>query len=151
MDEVERLIAQLKSNDSDAKSDAAYRLGEIRSERAVHALIEALGDEKYIAREFAAGALRRILGILGSCMSVTHLEEAEKKIYEGSAALRKRCIDKTPLVNAQIQIAKLLRRIAEEKNELAPKRDLLLTDKPKPPKKGKGVYRTLQRVRNGFH
>ena len=77
------------------------------------------------------------------------LEKVEKGIERGSATLRKGRPDKTMLINAQIEIAKLTCEIAKKKDELAPKRDLIQTDKPKPPKKGRGVYQVSRRVRNG--
>ena len=206
MDEVEKLIEQLKSEDIDAKRIAAVRLMEIKGKRAVSALIEALKDENGDVRRSAAWALREIgdvsavpvliralkdasknvrfwavvalrefgdasavpalvealkdgdIGgrgnvaealekIVEKCKTVEDLDEIERGIDKGSAALRKGRVDKSVLIDAQIEVAKLTSRIAKRKDELAPKRDLLLDGKPKPPKKERGVYRTL-RVKN---
>ena len=143
MDEVEKWIEQLKSENIAARIRAAERLDEIEDKRAVPALIRALKDKGKWVRWGAAQVLENIVG---TCETIEELEEVEKGIGEGSVALRKEGIDKGTLINIQIKLAKLTRKIAKKKDELAPKRDLLLTDKPKPPKKGKGIYRTVGRT-----
>ena len=208
MDEVEKLIEQLKSEDGDARIriSAAGRLGEIKDERAVPALIGALKgrleemrreaawalgnigdasavpvliealDEKDSMRCYVAEALGKIgdvsavpalIGalkdenrdvrfnavialekIVEKPRTIKGLEIAEEGIAKGSVALRKEK-DKGVRITTQIKIARLTRKIAEKKDKLAPKRDLLLDDKPKPPKRDKGIYRVLGRIRNG--
>ena len=187
MDEVEKLIEQLRSGDIKARSSAAHQLGEIKDKRAVPLLIEALKDGDCDVRWKATGALgkiggtravsalietlrfksywgvqvsvsrmiesviasRRLESIIEKTSTIEELEEVEKGIDEGSAALRKRGVDEGILINTQIEIAKLTRKIAQKKDELAPKKDLLLDDRPKPPKKDREVYHTARRVRNG--
>ena len=172
MDEVEKLIEQLKCEDDETRRNAAKRLANIKDKRAVPALCGALqkGDDK--VRYWAAATLGQIgdasavpalIGMLGDrngnarfyaswalrliinrCETVEDFEKVEEGIVKGSAALRKGSVDKCILIGVQIEIATLTRKIAGKKDELAPKRDLLLTDKPKSPKKGKGIYRTLK-------
>ena len=121
-------------------------LGNIGDARAVPALIEELKDGAEIVQWEAARALERIVK---RCKTIEDFEEFEKGIKEGSAVLRKGRIDKRKLINLQTYLAKLTRRIADMKDELAPKRDLLLDDKPKPPKKGRGPYQVSRRAMNG--
>ena len=113
---------------------------------AVPALIEALkvGD-RYVQKD----VVDTLEKIVEKCGTIEEIEKVEKGIDEGSVALRKGRVDKGSLIDVQIKLAKLTRKIAEKKDELAPKRDLLLDGKPKPPKKGRGVYQVSKRVRNG--
>jgi len=177
MDEVEKLIEQLKSESGTTRLIAAEQLGLLKDKRAVPELIRALKDENKIMRCYVAEALGEIgdvsavpmligalkdkngdvrgwtaeaLGnIVEKCKTVEEFERVEKRIGEASALLRNGQVDKSILIDAQIFLANLTREIAKKKDELAPKRDLLLDDKPKPPMKGRGVYRTLRRIKNG--
>jgi len=146
MDEVEELIEQLKSEDVQTRRDAADRLGEIKDKRAVPALIEVWKDEDVGVRNQATWAL---VYIVEKCETIEDFEKVEKGIDEGSVLLRKGRPDKTMLINVQIHVARLTREITKKKDKLAPKRDLLLGDKPKPPKKGRGVYQITRMIRNG--
>ena len=175
MDEVEDLIEQLKSKDNVTRGSAAFKLGKLNDKRAVPALIEAIMDEDWyvreqavegvenigkpavpaliealrnersIVQEFAAGNLR---WIAEKCETMEELGKIEKQLEEYLVVLKKERPDKTTLINAQMTIAKLTRIIAKKKNKLAPKKDLLLDDKPKPPKKGRGVYQVSRKIRN---
>ena len=74
MDEVEKLIEQLKEDDHIVRSSAADALGEIGDERAIEPLIELLKDEN--VRGTAAWAL----GEIGGERVVEPLIEALKEI-----------------------------------------------------------------------
>ncbi len=137
------LCEVLKGRDLDKQKDAAWALGEIREPSAVPALCEALKDENRDLRWISAKALELI--VVG-CETIEDFEKVEKEIDEGSAALRKEK-DRDVRITAQIEIASLTREIAKRKDELAPERDLLLDNKPKPPKKGRGTYNILSRTR----
>ncbi len=132
-------------NDKDLKAFAAVALGHMKDDSTVLVLIEALKDEKKDVRDRVVWAL---LEIVEKCGTIEEIGNVEKAIDEGSVALREEK-DKDVRINAQIEIAWLTYKIAEKKDQLASKKDLLLTDKPKPPKKGRGVYQTARRVRNG--
>ncbi len=60
--DVQRWIAQLRSNDVTLRSDAAHQLGKLGDERAVEVLVEALTDSDEYVRKSAVTALRRIGG-----------------------------------------------------------------------------------------
>ena len=145
MNFVREMIVQMKrGNESAANycSDTLFMMGK----SAVPALIEALKEEDVYGR---AVATKVLVNIVEKCKTTEDLEKVEKGIEQGSAVLRKGRVDKGILIDVQITIAKLTREIAKKKDELAPKRDLLLDDKPKPPKKGRGVYHTARMIRNG--
>ena len=143
MDEVDELIEQLKNGAAFVKAEAAVALVKI-GKAAVPALIEMLKDES----KDVQGWVDLVLGkIVRECKTTEGFEEIEKGIDRGSAALRKGRVSKDILIDAQMKIAKLTREIAKRKDKLAPKRDLLLDGKPKPPKKGGKVYRTMTAIR----
>ena len=140
------LVETLKDegNDIDMRCQAVKALGKIVSSSAVAALIEALKDEA--VQKHVDEALE-IEKIVEKCKTIEDFEEIEGGIDKGSTALRKGRVDKIMLIKAQIKLAKLTRKITERKNELASKKDLLLDDKPKYPKKGGKVYRTIKAIR----
>ncbi len=139
------LIEALKNEKKDVRNNAAVALRSI-GVPAVPVLIDALKDKNKYVRVTVASVLK---GIVENCATVVGLEYFEKQIEEASTTLRKGRVDKTILINAQIEVAKLTRVIAKRKELFAPKRDLLLDDKPKPPKKDRGVYHAAGRMRNG--
>ena len=172
MDEVKKLIEQLKSESGTTRLIAAEQLGLIKDRRAVPELIRALKDESKIMRCYVTEALGEIgdasavphliealkdegvnvrleaagaLGnILEKCKTIEEFEKVENGMDGGSAALRKEK-DKDVRITAQIEVAMLTREISKKKNELAPKRDLLLDDKTTPPKKGGGMYQAFRK------
>ncbi len=173
MGEVEELIKKLKSKRTKTRENAAYQLGKIKDRMVVPALIEVLKDETKTVEWMAAAALRKIgdasavpvlIGalkdenmhvrfwaamtldkVVRECKTIEEAENVEKGIEGSLAALRKERVDKGVLIDAQIKVAKLTREIAEKKDELASKRDLLLDDKPRPPKKGGGMYQEFRK------
>ena len=140
------LIEAMKDESDIAREDAVTALGKIGCPSAVPTLIESLMDKDIYTKGYAAWALAKIVE---KCGTIEELEKVEKGIDKGLTSLRKGKVVKTALINNLIKIARLTREIAEKKDELAPKRDLLLDDKPKPPKKGRGVYHTTRMIRNG--
>ncbi len=142
---VPPLIERLKDEDVNVRLYAPIALRKIGDASAVPALIETLKDKDGGVRMNANRALEQIVE---NCKTVEDFEGFEEGIAKGSVALRREK-DRDVRIDAQIEIAKLTRAIAERKDELAPKKDLLLDDKPKPPKKGRGIYHTARRVRNG--
>jgi hypothetical protein len=66
----------------------------------------------------------------------------------GLSRLRKKSPDKRKISNAEHLVAKWKIKVAEKKNELAEKKDILLPDKPKPPKKGQ-IFKRLRKAKNG--
>lgn len=141
---VPALIEALKDENTEVKIFVAWALGIIGDPSGVQGLMETLKDKDEDLQENAADALGKIVK---KCETIKELEKVEKGVDEGSVALRKGSSDKTILINAQIEIAKLTSLIAEKKDKLAPKKDLLLDDKPKPPKKGRKVYRAFTTLR----
>jgi len=121
---------------------AGWALGAI-GKPAIPELLEALKDKHYPVQVRAADALEKVVKKFST---MEELEEIEKGISDYSTELREGHPDKTTLINAQIEIASVTREIAQKKDELAPRRDLLLDDKPKPPKRGRGVYQTVRRA-----
>ncbi len=142
-DEIGRLIEALKDARWYVRKNAGWELGDVGDASAIPVLIKALGDENGDVRRHVAWGLGIIVI---KCESIEALEEVEKGIVEGSKVLRKGPVNKTIQIEAQLKVVNLLKQIAERKNELAPKRDLLLPDTIKPPKKG-GIFRTIGRMR----
>ena len=139
---VSVLIEVLKSENLGSQEEAAGALEKI-GKIAIPRLIETLRNENVYARVYAAELLEKIAK---QCKTIEDLEEAEMLLEKGSVVLRKGRIDRDILIYAQVCLAKLTREIAKKKDQLAPKKDLLLDDKPKPPKRGRGVYQTVRRT-----
>ncbi len=166
------LIEALKDEDSEVRWRAALALGKIGDKSAVPVLIKSLKDERFVVRYSAAEALGRIgdasavpalikalmdeddfvrlrtakvLGkIIGKCEKIEDVETVEKDIIEGSKAFRKGPHTGVLETQAQVTVVDWLKQIAERKNKLAPKRDLLLPDTVKPPKKG--IYSSMRKM-----
>jgi hypothetical protein len=169
MDRAETLISLLKTGSEYVRQDAAKVLGEMKDPRAIPALIGALDDTSYArfaaqlalfqigvpavpalvgrlnhanptTRLLAAGALAEILG---AC-DAGALAEFEKRFEEGARS----SADSSTRANAGTAMPELVRfknGIAKKRNELAAQRDVLLSDIPKPPKKG-SVFQTTRRA-----
>jgi len=174
MDEVERLIKRLKDTDSVVRADAAEALGKI-GKPAVPALIEALKDEDSNMRLWAAitlssigqpaipaliealedtnffvrsNAARALGGILNKCETIEAVNEFETHLQDGMNSVRKQW-KKGVTTEFGLQISKLQIAAARKRDELAPKRDILLDEVPKPPKKGEIYQQMRGTVRNG--
>ncbi len=149
---VDVLIEHLMDRSWTVREHAAVALANIGDARAVLALIEALKDEDWHARENAGwlhdrGTASWALGVIAdNCKTIEEVERIEKAIIEGSKTLRKRPYANMIEIYTQLRVVDLLKKIAEKKNELAPKRDLLLPDTIKAPKKG-GIYSSMRKMR----
>ena len=136
------LMEALKDKDWSVRRNAAVALGKIGDPSAVPALIEALGHHDEYFRYNSASA---IVELIKKCKTIEDYERIENEIDKGCTALRRKKEDADRLIYAQIRVAELTREIAEKKDKLAPKRDLLLDDKPRPPKKGGGMYQEFRK------
>jgi len=148
MDEVEELIAKLKGSDQKIRGDAAFALEKIKNPRAVPELVEVyLKDEDENVRKGAAWALRMIRDSVERCESTEHLAEFEQKLEEGFRKLKRS--RKQENAEAGLEVAKLRMMAAKRRIELASDIGILLSEKPKPPKSGKGIYRAIRVMTNG--
>jgi hypothetical protein len=102
---------------------------------AISALVGALGDQKLIMHITPAHVLEKILE---KCDSGESLDARAAELRKGYAAIRRKPgFRKTgAFVRMRERIFELMSDIARKKNELAAKRDILLDEKPKPPKAG---------------
>ncbi len=173
LDAVPALIGALISGKTELRITAVTALGHIGDASAVPALAEALKDENddvqiravisllgigdssvvpvlIAALDYGDPALRfhvsrGLESIVRKCETMEEVERIESQIEEFSAASREKHADEGTLADVQMQAARVIGAIAKKKNEFAPKKDLLLDDKPKPPKKGRGIYQTVRR------
>jgi HEAT repeat protein len=84
------------------------------------------------------------------CASVEALGAMAAKLQESYSVLKEKCRygkEQEP-IGTGFRFYRLMVRIADKKNALASQHDILLDEKPKPPKKG-GVYQEIRRARNG--
>jgi hypothetical protein len=111
---------------------------------ALSALAKAVSDENPCASKNAANAL---MGSIEKHAPMESLSKLEAHFRECHRALKIKCRygrdGKMQL--AGVLYPMLFNRIAKKRDELAPKRDILLDDIPKAPKKGE-VFRELRRA-----
>lgn len=87
--ELQRFLAQLRSNDVTVRSDAAHHLGKLGDERAVEALAEALSDADEYVRKSAVMALRRIGGTVAmEALRAALLDRSEQVVLQATNGLR---------------------------------------------------------------
>jgi hypothetical protein len=142
---VPALINTLKNVDWIVCSNVVYALGLIGDPSAIPALIKVMkGGGKYLP-EKAAEALGHIIN---NFKNIDDVERFEAYLSEYLNDMKKKGADKKEIMNIRLNFAELKMKIAEKKNELTGKKDILLPDKPKPPEKGR-MYNQLRRVRNG--
>ena len=79
MDNVEKLIAGLKSADAQTRLDAAIELGNLKDSRAIDPLKEALQDKHEFVRVQAKEALRKI-GDAGTTVSFTGSSNTQRVV-----------------------------------------------------------------------
>jgi len=147
------LVNALEDQDECVSANAANALaGAAEAEAditvAVPALINALLNTNEETRMKASVALRYATRSLADDAKVREFEE---KLQEGYLSLgkgRKNGKNERMLSEARLQISKLKIAAAKKKNELAQDKGILLTEIPKPPKRGT-IYRAMERVRNG--
>lgn len=87
MDEVEKLIQQLKDPDPEVRADAADIMREFKMQRAVPYLIEALDDEDSLVRDIAAEALGEIGGdkAVSALIAALRDDNADRRLFVGDA------------------------------------------------------------------
>jgi len=136
---VPALIDAFLDSNAKVRSGAADALGKIMDVPSIPALVRVLMDDDIRVQIKAANALRNICK---ESTTIGTLDEIEKRLLEGYAAINKKYWNHERLANAGYEISKLMNEAAQKKNSLASKRDIHLGDIPKPPKKG-GMYRTL--------
>jgi hypothetical protein len=167
---VPALIEALKDENKDVRGCAAEAIGMIRDTSAVPALFDAIALNygniwvispanqalKNIGGASDASELidflkvensdvqkwtfRMLENILRSCQSKEDLQDFEDTLSKGLEKLGR--LGK----KGKFTVAGLKMIIAEKKNEFAEKKDILLPDKPKPPKKGQ-MFRRLTMTR----
>jgi HEAT repeat protein len=87
--DLQRYLAQLRSNDVTVRSDAAHHLGKLNDERAVAALAEALSDADEYVRKSAVMALRRIGGPRAmEALRSALLDRSEQVVLQATNGLR---------------------------------------------------------------
>jgi hypothetical protein len=114
---------------------------------ALPALAKALSDPVKNVRSNAVVALREAIR---KCPSVEPLDATQAELRESYGALRNGCRygKEEEFAGIGLEFSNLMNEIARKRNALAAKRDIMLDDKPKPPKRGQ-VYQEMRRVRNG--
>jgi hypothetical protein len=137
------LICALKDNSWPVRNEAGVLIE--MGDTVVMPLICALEDENLNLRGEAAWLLEKLFN---KYKKVEEVQKFEDNLIEGLARLKKKCRDKREVKKIKFHVAKWRMKAAEKKNELAGKKDILLPDKPKPPKKGQ-MFNRLRRVRNG--
>jgi HEAT repeat protein len=167
------LIDLLQDEEKEMRYDAALILGAIGSTSAIPTLtyvlkneeilwnsaIEALGYigdfstvpvlmETMNRKHFEVPSANALKRVIKKCKNPSELIDLEDRLTASLGKLRKRCQDKREAKKAVLKVAELKMEIADRKNELAGKKDILLPDKPKPPKKGQ-MFNQLRRARNG--
>jgi HEAT repeat protein len=156
---IPALVHALSDENANVRRKAAYVLGHsmfygANITAAISALAKALSDENADVRTNADEALRIVIDY---CSPIDRyppkiLSEMEAMVLEELRASRKKFQFQTKgeLAAIGLQFSALLNKIAKRRNIIAAKRDMLLTDKPKPPKFGKGqIYCRMRRVANG--
>ncbi len=87
--DLQRFLAQLRSNDVTVRSDAAHHLGKLNDERAVAALAEALSDADEYVRKSSVMALRRIGGPRAmEALRSALLDRSEQVVLQATNGLR---------------------------------------------------------------
>jgi hypothetical protein len=137
------LIDALKDTEMVVPENAARALVNI-GRPAVLALVVALKNESTVIQHHATVSLKKILA---NCKGIDYVREFEDRLTEGFDELKKDQ-SKREIRKLEFDFAKWKMIAANKKNEFAGKKDILLPDKPKPPKKGQMFHR-IRRVRNG--
>jgi HEAT repeat protein len=113
---------------------------------AIAALAAGLFDDNCVVVSRATDALRHESAI-GNCDSVEALERMEANLRKGYDASRKRYKygKEAELASIGSVVSGFMGKTAKRRDALAAKRDILLDDLPKPPKRG-GVYQGIRGV-----
>ncbi len=145
MADIGKIVRRLGSSDQGNKWRAAQDLMRAASQgaditAAMPALAKAFFDADEQARERIASALWTAIQ---ECASIGWLDAMETNLRRGYDVLKTECPRREREKSAGIGFSKVMKHIARCKNELAPQRDILLDDVPKPPKRGT-LYRRLE-------
>ncbi len=124
--------------------------GKACRETAISALVDSLGEPDDVLRQHARPEMILQKAVLGR-ESAKSLDELAAEFRKGYSAARKKYQfqDKAWLCRIERRLYLVLGKIANKKNELASKRDILLEGKPKAPKAGARIYQTTRRVSYG--
>jgi hypothetical protein len=149
---IPALAKALSDEVSDVRSYAAWALGNSALQGvditvAIPVLVKTLSDVAGDVQWNAAEALEKAIK---KCASVEALNVMEAKLRESYGALRRECRygKKAELAGIGSVFSKLTNQIAKKRDSLAAKRDILLDEKPKPPKGG--VYQQIRRSGTGL-
>jgi HEAT repeat protein len=147
---IPALVEALKDEAVHVRGNAAWAIRKIANANpesmgilfAVPALVEALKDTDVNVRY----SISRALGfILNNCKTSEQIEEFEKRLYEGCKNLSKTYTSTEEAQETFMELAKLRKSVADRKNSLAQKRDIVLDDIPRPPKKTE-MYQQMRRI-----
>jgi hypothetical protein len=150
---VPALKEKLLKGDEKERADAAFAIFVISDgcedglfDKHMGALVKSLDDPNREVRRLGALTL---IQLLKNCETVDAVSEFETHLQEGFDSLAKKHIKKDEIAVVVTKFSKLRIAAARKKNSLASKRDIILEDIPRPPKKGE-VYQQIRRtVRNG--
>ncbi len=138
---VPGLFKALEDSDKKVREHAVRTLRNM-GEPAVPGLIGALVDKDSTVRRNAADALQHILE---NCNDAEKLNEFDRGVSEGYGRLAKMRVGDDLRIEIQMHIARMAKVIAIKKNELFPKRDLILNAMPKPPRPKKGMWHSVRK------
>jgi len=145
---IPALLKALKNGDNNIRCYAAWAgLSQIKDASAVPALVKVFGDKVADARLAAAEALGKFGNIVKKYETMAEINEFETYLQEGLNQAKLH-LKKNEIAELEIVVSKLRIAATKKKDELAQDKGILLTDIPKPPKKGT-IYQSLRRVRNG--
>ncbi len=164
---ISQLKALVKLDDPRLRNSAIFILGRIRAEEGIPILTASMDHESAVTRSCIAEALANIGNstvehivyalkntpsrktalealekITNRCETTEELNEFERRIDKALEKLRCRREEE---IEIGLKVAMIKKKIAARKNDLASKRDLILEDIPKPPKKERRrMYRIMR-------
>jgi hypothetical protein len=138
------LISALEDNHPNTRGNAIEALSKLKDHRAVAPLLVTFGDELQFVRDKVYLALWNMLIACKSPEQLGLVWESLQQSYEA----QKKEANGSRLNHIETGFAKIKIVFADMNNRLAGAKDLLLDDKPKPPKGGK-MFQSLRRGRNG--
>jgi HEAT repeat protein len=137
------LVGLLEYEVAAVKSAIAETLERIGGNSVVPGLIGRLNDPSEQVRENSFLVLGRFVE---GCKSMDNLQEFEKMLMEGSDSLMKEMDDALIRVDSSTFVERLQDKVEGKKKRLALQLDVLLDDKPKPPKKDMGAHHKVRRA-----
>jgi len=146
---VAPLVAKLIDADPDVRKRIVNTLGWTFDANAVPALINALNDPDEKVRSQAVFNIENIsrnLHLMERTLSIS-LDEFEAKLDECYSNLKNLQTERKQEIGSCF--ATLKNAVALRRNLQSPDKGILLTEKPRPPKSGKGIYRAMRVIHNG--